>query len=160
MTGGQLRSLDAGQTVQLVLADSAPPPVFVYKHRIIHSRGAKACRLLKDGTFWWPFFALGNARAQISVGLRKRDGNISVDLSLFDKLYITIFMNKLKFIDNKNKMKKKIHWLFNFFQPTKSPNFPHRGKVGQLRKGREHFVGLSILLVYEYKHHWSSVQYK
>ena len=34
---------------------------------------------------------------------------MSVDLSLFDKLYITIFMNKLKFIDNKNKMKKKIH---------------------------------------------------
>ena len=45
-------------------------------HRVITSRGAKPCRLL------W--------------GLRRRGGNISVDLSLFAKLYNTNFKNKLK----------------------------------------------------------------
>ena len=47
-----------------------------------------------------PFLALGivhNAHALISVGLRRRGGNISADLSLVFLLYInTNFMNKLK----------------------------------------------------------------
>ena len=45
----------------------------------------------------------------ISVGLRRREGNISVDLSLSVSLYNTKIMNKLKFNDLKKKIKKRIH---------------------------------------------------
>ena len=69
-----------------------------------------------------------------SVGLRKRSGNISVDLSLFVLLYNTNFMNKLKFNDNKELKAKKNLLTVHFFQSTKSTHFPFRGQVGQLSK--------------------------
>ena len=42
------------------------------------------------------FLALGIARAHVSVGLRRRGGNISLDFSLFVLLYNAKFMHKLK----------------------------------------------------------------
>ena len=52
-------------------------------HRLITTRGAKACRLVffQIGTFFW-LSALHVRNAHTSAGLRKRSGNISVDLSL------------------------------------------------------------------------------
>ena len=78
----------------------------------------------KIGTFCWPFLALSIARAlmySISVGLRRRGGTISVDLSLFVLLYNANFINKLKFNDFFWKLKqfidcKKMFSLQN--QPT------------------------------------------
>ena len=45
------------------------------------------------------FFTLGIVCAHIQGSLRRRGGNIYVDLSLFVLLYNTNFMNKLKFND-------------------------------------------------------------
>ena len=59
---------------------------------------------LKLEPFADPLLALCIARSHVSVGLRRRGGNISVDLSLFVLLYNTNFMNKLKF-NNLNKFK-------------------------------------------------------
>ena len=63
---------------------------------------------------------------------------ISVDLSLSVLLYKTNFMSKVKFNDFFYQDQK----YFKKILSTKSPHFPHRGKVGQLVRGRECFVGL------------------
>ena len=71
-------------------------------HRII-TLGVKPCRLLlKLKPFADLFFSRHYTcvmRIYISIGLRRRGGNISVDLSLFVLLYNTHFMNKPKFND-------------------------------------------------------------
>ena len=51
---------------------------------------------LKLEFFCCPFWL---SALHVQVGLRKRGGNISVDLSLFGLLYNTNFTNKLKFND-------------------------------------------------------------
>ena len=51
---------------------------------------------LKLEPFADPLLALCIARSHVSVGLRRRGGNISVDLSLFVLLYNTTLMNTLK----------------------------------------------------------------
>ena len=59
--------------------------------------------------------------APIAVVLRRRGGNTSEDLSLFVLLYNMNFMSKLKFKDFFFKWKPKIiHWLYNFFQSTRT----------------------------------------
>ena len=93
-----------------------------------------------------------NARAHVSVGLRRRGGNISVDLSLLVLLYNANFMNKPKCKDffilktKNNSMTLQI-----FLKSTKSPHFPLRGNVGQLSE-RKRVLCWSIyvhtLLVY------------
>ena len=92
------------------------------------------------------FLALDIARAymyeySISVGLRRRSRNISVDLSLFVLLYNTDFMNKLKFNDFL-KLKKI------FFNLRNHPTFNSEKRLVNLKRGRECSVGLSMLLVY------------
>ena len=80
----------------------------------------------------------------MSVRLRRRGGNISVDFALIVLLYNTNFMNKLKFNDLfKIKNLKLLIYCKKNIISTKSPYFPLRGKVGQLRKEEE-----SALLVY------------
>ena len=51
---------------------------------------------LKLEPFADPLLALCIARSHVSVGLRRRGGNISVDLSLFVLLYNSNFTKKLK----------------------------------------------------------------
>ena len=55
-------------------------------------------------------------------------------------------MNELIFNDIlKLKTENSSLTVQNFFHSTKPPHFPLRGMVGQLEKGRECFVCLSIL---------------
>ena len=98
------------------------------------------------------FLALDIARAymySISVGLRRRSRNISVDLSLFVLLYNTDFMNKLKFNDFL-KLKKLLNSLTVqiFFNLRNHPTFNSEKRLVNLKRGRECSVGLSMLLVY------------
>ena len=48
-------------------------------------------------------------RIYASDGLKRRGGNISVDLSLFVLLYFTNLMKILKFNDLKKKLKMKLN---------------------------------------------------
>ena len=80
-------------------AGTSPPSItehnitYLIYYRVITSRGAKALSSsLKLEAYFWL-----SARAHISVGLGRRGGNISVDLSLFVLLYNTNFMTNLKF---------------------------------------------------------------
>ena len=80
--------------------------------------------------------------ALISVGLRRRGGNISVNLSLFVLLYYTNFKYKLKFNDLKKlNTNNNLLTLQIFFNLQKSPHFPFNGKVGQLSKRKRVLCG-------------------
>ena len=71
-----------------------------------------------------------------------------IDLSLFVLLFYTNFLNKLKF----NDLKKTIFlltWTY-FFQSTKSPHFPLRGKVGQLSKMKREICWSTVSMVLVY----------
>ena len=83
------------------------------------------------------------ARAHISVALRRRGGNISVDLSLFVLLYNSNFMNKPKFKDSLQTVKF-------FYNLQNRHTFHSEDRLVNLERGRECFVCLSMLLVYVY----------
>ena len=91
------------------------------------------------------------ALAHITVGLRRRGGNISEDLSLFVLLYNTNFMNKLKYIFLIKQ--NKIHWVYTFFIYCRVTHFPLRRKVGQISKRKRviYWSSYCILLVYDLK---------
>ena len=109
---------------------------------------------LKVETFCSPF---------LSLGLRRRGGQMSVDLSLFVILYTTNFINKLKVNDFLKLETKIIDWLYKFFKSTKPPHFPLRGQVGQISKRKRVLCWsiYSISLVYDYTVPWDTgiVQY-
>ena len=92
-------------------------------------------------------FADRFARAHLSVGVCRRIGNVSLDLSLIDFLYNTNFMNKLKF---KKKFKLKTKNISSsvqfFFNLQNHPTFHSEQRLVNLERGRECFDGLSILL--------------
>ena len=92
--------------------------------------------------------AFGIARLHISDGLRSIGGeNNSVDLSLFVLIYITNFINQLKFNDFL-KTKSDIFFIgcTHFVQSIKSPHFPLRGKFGQPSK-RKRVLCWSIYII-------------
>ena len=64
------------------------------QHRVITSRGAKPSRLHLNWNLLLTFFGSRHCTC-----VRRRGGNISVDLSSFVLLYNTNFMNTLKFRD-------------------------------------------------------------
>ena len=84
----------------------------------------------------------------ISVGLRRRGGNISVDLSLSVSLYNTKIMNKLKFNDLKKTLKNEFIDCTSFFNVQNHPTFHARERLVNLlvERGRECFGGLSVLV--------------
>ena len=98
------------------------------------------------------FLALGVAHAHIYIYVMRRGGTISVDLSLFALLYNTNVMNKIEFNDFLKRIKLiLIHRPYTFFSIKSILNHPifRTGErlVNSVR-GRECFVGLSLLLVY------------
>ena len=66
-------------------------------HRVTLLEGQITVVFIKIWTFCRLFLSLGIAPAHIKCSLRRRGGNIFVDLSLFVLLYDINFMNKLKF---------------------------------------------------------------
>ena len=95
-TGGQ-RSLNTKCTQAV-----GGPRIWGYSHRAITLRGAKPCRLVQNWNLLLTLFGSRHCTyAYIPVVvLRRRGGNISVDMSVV-LLYNTNFMNKLKFNDLK-----------------------------------------------------------
>ena len=79
----------------------------------------------------------------------KEEGrHISMELSLFVLVHNTNFMNKLKF--NEYKKLKQINSLIEqiFLNLLNHPTFQSVERLVNLGRGREYFVGLSILFVY------------
>ena len=93
----------------------------------------------------WYFFTLGIAGAHVSDGLRRRGGNISVDLSLFALLYNTNVKNKLKFNDQNNYLQNNSLTAKTIFNLQNHP-FLLRGKVGQPFK-RKRVLCWSIYII-------------
>ena len=91
-------------------------------------------------------FSIARADILVSVGVRRRNGKMSVNLSLFVLLYNTNFMNKLTVYSIICYNLKKFIDLPIFFQSTKSPHLPLRGKVGQLRR-RKRVLCWSIYII-------------
>ena len=67
-------------------------------------------------------------------------GTISVDLSLFGLHYYTNIMNKYKLKNNSLTVK-------SFYNLHNHPTFHSGERLAFLGRGRERFVGLSLLLV-------------
>ena len=86
--------------------------------------------------------------ALISVGLRRRGGHFSVDLSLSVLLYNTKFMNKLNSMIFFLLKRKIFHWLYKLFSVYKITLLSTQRKVGPLRKWK------SALLVYLYYYYF------
>ena len=78
-----------------ILAGRTPDP----GSKQMTPRGQSPVVFFKIGTFCGTFLVLSIARVYIYVGLRRRSGNISLDLSLFVLFYKTNLMNKIKFND-------------------------------------------------------------
>ena len=81
----------------------------------------------------------------------RRSGIISVDLSLFVLLYNSNFMNSLKFNDINKKFKTTNNTLTVqiFYYQQNHPTFHLEERLVNSARGRECFVGLSKLLVYD-----------
>ena len=79
---------------------------------------------------------------------------MSVDLSLFVLHYNTNLMNKLKlndFLKTKNKNNSLTVQIFVHLQ--NHPTFHSEERLVNFVRGRECFVGLFLLLVYDWAHH-------
>ena len=93
-------------------------------------------------------FSIARADILVSVGVRRRNGKMSVNLSLFVLLYNTNFMNKLTVYSIIcYNLKKFIDLPVQFFFNLQNHPTCHSGeRLVNLEGGRECFVGLSILL--------------
>ena len=113
-------------------------------HRVLTPRRSKPCRLLKIGTFCWPFQALGILRAHIQIiNIRwfKEDwwkGNISVDFSLFVLIQTSWTNLNLMIFTKLNKNPLNLQIFLNLQNPPISI-FHSKGKVGRLSKRKRVF---------------------